>query len=122
MVSCNIRIKDDFKGNLTSNIIYIQHGRSRCATLQKIIVLVVSPLHYLTFSKHKCISRSAEYVYANVKVNIADGILLRALCAIQIRKTALLFNYSLVKSVLITHCIALFGYFGASLQQKRCDC
>ncbi|KRY24049.1 hypothetical protein T01_8391 [Trichinella spiralis] len=29
---------------------------------------------------------SAEYVYANVKVNTADGILLRALCAIQIRK------------------------------------
>ncbi|XP_003366648.1 hypothetical protein Tsp_13164 [Trichinella spiralis] len=50
------------------------------------IVFVASPLHYLTFSKHTCISRSAEYVYANMKVNIADGILLRALCAIQIRK------------------------------------
>ncbi|KRY07789.1 hypothetical protein T01_10564 [Trichinella spiralis] len=38
MVSCNIRIKDDFKGSLTSNIIYIQYGRSRCATLRKMYI------------------------------------------------------------------------------------
>ncbi|XP_003379802.1 hypothetical protein Tsp_03453 [Trichinella spiralis] len=55
-------------------------------------IFVVSPLHYLTFSKHTCISRSAEYVHANVKGG------------------------------LITYCIALFGYFGASPQQIRCDC
>ncbi|KRX71462.1 hypothetical protein T06_10938 [Trichinella sp. T6] len=37
-------------------------------------------------------------------------------------RTAPLFNCSLLRNVLITHCIELFGYFGASLQQKRCDC
>ncbi|KRY48157.1 hypothetical protein T03_11864 [Trichinella britovi] len=35
------------------------------------------------------------------------------------RRTAPLFNYSLLRNVLITHCIALFGHFGVSLQQIR---
>ncbi|XP_003379676.1 DNA-repair protein [Trichinella spiralis] len=74
---------------------------------------VASALHYLTFTKHTCISRSAEYVYANVKENTADGILLRA---------AVLYKYTLLKSGLISYCVALLGYFGASLQQLRCDC
>ncbi|KRZ93698.1 hypothetical protein T08_13226 [Trichinella sp. T8] len=34
-------------------------------------------------------------------------------------RTAPLFNCSLLRNVLITHCIALFGHFGASLQQIR---
>ncbi|KRX55245.1 hypothetical protein T09_138 [Trichinella sp. T9] len=85
MVSCNVRINDVLKGSLTSIFIYIQYGHPiYYATLQKMYlqmmgntinvtaqlhlrnIFVVSPLHYLTFSKHTCICRSAEYVYANV--------------------------------------------------------
>ncbi|XP_003379679.1 DNA-repair protein [Trichinella spiralis] len=59
---------------------------------------VASPLHYLTFTKHTCISRSAEY------------------------RAAVLYKYTLLKSGLISYCVALLGYFGASFQQLRCDC
>ncbi|XP_003368001.1 hypothetical protein Tsp_12817 [Trichinella spiralis] len=87
-----------------------------------------APLPHPVAVEACCLTRSAEYVYGNVMVNTADGILIRALCAIQIRKrfsiykflfiekSALLFHYSLPK------CIALFGQFGASLQQIHCDC
>ncbi|XP_003367935.1 conserved hypothetical protein [Trichinella spiralis] len=76
---------------------------------------VASALHYLTFTKHTCISRSAEYVYANVKENTADGILLRALSAIQIRKELQYYINTLLKGGRISYCVALLGYFGASL-------
>ncbi|KRX61993.1 hypothetical protein T09_5461 [Trichinella sp. T9] len=65
--------------------------------------------------------RSAEYVYANVN----EGEHCRwhsAACTLyhpNPERTAPLFNCSLLRNVLITHCIALFGHFGVSLQQIR---
>ncbi|XP_003379898.1 hypothetical protein Tsp_03547 [Trichinella spiralis] len=94
---------------------------SKNVYLQMMGVFVASPLHYLTFTKHTCICRSEEYVYANVN----EGEHCRwhfatcTLCHPNPERTALLFNYSLLRNVLITHCIALFGHFGASLQQIR---
>ncbi|KRZ85952.1 hypothetical protein T08_14236 [Trichinella sp. T8] len=101
--SCNIRIKDDFKGNLTSNIVYIQYGQSRYTTPQNM---------------------SAEYVYANVN----EGEHCRwhfaacTLCHANPERTALLYKCSLLNGGLISYCIALFGDIGTSLQQIRCDC
>ncbi|KRY05159.1 hypothetical protein T01_8061 [Trichinella spiralis] len=37
-------------------------------------------------------------------------------------RAAVLYKYTLLKSGLISYCVALLGYFGASFQQLRCDC
>ncbi|KRX21975.1 hypothetical protein T07_2092 [Trichinella nelsoni] len=37
-------------------------------------------------------------------------------------RAALLYKYSLLKGDLISYCVVLLGYYGASLQQLRCDC